>query len=149
MSWMTLPADVRQAEVAAAVAIGELGVVDAEQVQHGRVQVVDVHRLLDRLEAEVVGRAVDRSALDAAAGQPHREAERIVVAAVLRSCRRRRRLRITGVRPNSEPQTTSVSLNRPRCFRSLITAANGWSESFAFLRWAMMSLCASHGSPLP
>ena len=31
----------------------------------------------------------------------------------------------TGVRPNSDPQTTRVSLNRPRDFRSLITAANG------------------------
>ena len=31
----------------------------------------------------------------------------------------------TGVRPNSEPQTTRVSFHRPRCFRSLITAANG------------------------
>ena len=36
---------VGQPEVAAAVAIGQFGVVDAEQVQDGGVQVVDVDRL--------------------------------------------------------------------------------------------------------
>ena len=47
-----------------------------------RVQVVDVDLVLDGLEAELVGRAVDVAALDAAAGQPHREAVVVVVAAV-------------------------------------------------------------------
>ena len=32
-----------------------------------------------------------------------------------------------GWRPNSPPQTTSVSSSRPRCFRSLSSAAIGWS----------------------
>ena len=36
-----------------------------------------------------------------------------------------------GVRPNSPPQTTSVSSSMPRCFRSLISAAHGWSTSSA------------------
>src|SRR5262245_3739797 len=45
--------DVRQPEVAAAISIGKPGVVDAEQIKDGRVQVVHVHRLVDRLEAEV------------------------------------------------------------------------------------------------
>ena len=52
--------DVGQAEVAAGVAVGELLVVEAEQVQDRRVQVVDVDLVLDRLEAELVGRAVRR-----------------------------------------------------------------------------------------
>src|SRR5260221_1908152 len=56
--------DIGQAEVPAAVAIGQLGVIDAEQVQNRRVQVVDVDRLIHRLESEVVGGAVDRPALD-------------------------------------------------------------------------------------
>ena len=34
-----------------------------------------------------------------------------------------------GVRPNSPPQMTSVSSSRPRCFRSLTSAADGWSVS--------------------
>ena len=42
----------------------------------------DVVAVLDGVEAELVGRAVDDAALDAAAGQPGREAVRVVVAAV-------------------------------------------------------------------
>ena len=48
-----------QPEVAAGVAVGEPGVVEAEQVQDRGVQVVDVHGVLDGLVAEFVGRAVD------------------------------------------------------------------------------------------
>ena len=36
-----------------------------------------------------------------------------------------------GVRPNSPPQTTSVSSSMPRCLRSLIRAAEAWSTSLA------------------
>ena len=63
---------VGQAEVAAGVAVGELLVVEAQQVQDRGVQVVDVDLVLDGLEAELVGRAVDVPPLHAAAGQPHR-----------------------------------------------------------------------------
>ena len=45
-------------------------------------QVVDVDLVLDGVPAELVGRAVDDPPLHAAAGQPHREAERVVLAAV-------------------------------------------------------------------
>ena len=56
--------------------------VEAHQVQDRGVQVVDVDPVLDGLQAELVGRAVDHAALDAAAGQPHREAQAVVVAAL-------------------------------------------------------------------
>src|SRR5436309_155617 len=72
---------VREAEVAAAVPVGELRVIDAHQLQDCGLPVVDVHALFDGLEAEIVGGAVDDAALDAAAGEPRREAERIVIAA--------------------------------------------------------------------
>src|SRR5690606_14931928 len=49
--------------------------------QDRRVQVLDVERLLDGLVAELVGRADRDAAADAAAGEPHREARGIVVAA--------------------------------------------------------------------
>ena len=49
---------VGQAEVAAGVAEGEAFVVEAEQVQDRGLQVVDVDRVLDDVEAEVVGLAV-------------------------------------------------------------------------------------------
>ena len=49
-----MPRHVGQPEVAAVEAIGELGVVEAEQVQDGRVQVVDADAVFDGLVAEVV-----------------------------------------------------------------------------------------------
>jgi len=52
-----------QPEIAAGVAVGELLVVEPEQVQDRRVQVVDVDRVLDRLEPELVGRANGRPTL--------------------------------------------------------------------------------------
>ena len=54
----TLPLDVGQAEVAALELVRQLLVVDAEQVQHRRVQVVDVDRVLGHVVAEFVGLAV-------------------------------------------------------------------------------------------
>ena len=72
-------------------------------------------RFSDGGEAEFVGRAIDRAALDAAAGQPAGEAVVIVIAAVEAAGQFARR----GVRPNSPPQITSVLSNRPRCFRSV------------------------------
>ena len=52
-------AHVGQAVVAAGVAVGQPLVVEAQQVQDRRVQVVDVDLVLDRVPAELVGRAVD------------------------------------------------------------------------------------------
>ena len=56
--------------------------VEAELVQDGGVDVGDVVAVLDGVEAELVGGAVGDAALDAAAGQPDREAVGVVVAAV-------------------------------------------------------------------
>ena len=75
--------DVGQPEIAAAVAVGEPRVIEAQQVQHRRVQIVHVHRVLHGFEAEFVGGAVRHAALDAAAGQQHAEAVAVVIAAVL------------------------------------------------------------------
>ena len=71
-----LPVDVRQPEVPALVREGQPRVVDAEQVQHRRVQVVDVHRVLDDVEGEVVGLAVGRARLAPAARHPDGERPR-------------------------------------------------------------------------
>src|SRR5437868_866960 len=76
------PIDIGQPEVAPGVAIRQLLMVEAEKAQDGGVQVVDVDLVLHRLEAELVGAAIDLTALDAAAGQPRREAVMIVVAAI-------------------------------------------------------------------
>ena len=60
--------NVREPEVTAHVGIGQACVVQTQQMQHGGVQVVDVHPVGDRLEPEVVGRPVGQSAAGAAAG---------------------------------------------------------------------------------
>src|SRR5262249_59006662 len=74
--------DVGQAEVAAGVAVGELFVIESEEVKYCGVQVVHMDLLLDGLETQVVGCAVDVASLDAAAGHPHGEAVVVMVAAV-------------------------------------------------------------------
>src|SRR5947208_3992290 len=66
-----------QAEVASAVLISELRVVDTQQVEHRRVQIMHVSSLLDSLVSELIGGPVCHSALNATAGEPHREAARI------------------------------------------------------------------------
>ena len=57
--------------------------VDPQAVQDRGVQVVDMHRVLDDVVAEIVGLAVDDARLDAAAGHPDREAARMMIAAVV------------------------------------------------------------------
>ena len=74
--------DVGQPHVAAGVAIGQALVVEPEQVEDRRVQIVHVHRVLDGLVAELVGLAVGDPWLDAPAGQPEGEPLVVVVAAV-------------------------------------------------------------------
>ena len=102
------PGDIGQSKITTAVTVRKLGVVDAEQVQNGRVDVVDVDGLVDGLEAEVVRGAVDGASLDAAAGESHREPERIVIAAV----GRRRRFR--DAERNHGKNLNGFGQNRPR-----------------------------------
>src|SRR6202043_2273971 len=78
-----VPGHVGQPEIAAAVTVGQFGVIDAQQIQNCGVQVVHMDAFVDYFPAEIVRLPVDHSALHAAAGQPHGEAVRIVVAAVV------------------------------------------------------------------
>ena len=74
---------VGESEVAPRVTVGELTVVDAEEVQHRRVQVVHVHPALDRMVAVLVGGPVRDPAAHAAARHPDGERPRMVVASRL------------------------------------------------------------------
>ena len=56
--------------------------IEAKLVQQSRVDIGHVMTILDGVEAELVGRAMDDAPLDPAAGHPGREAERMMVAAV-------------------------------------------------------------------
>ena len=58
-------------------------VVDAEQVQQRCIEVANVNRLVDNIVAEVVGFAVNGSALHSGSGHPDTEATRVVVATVV------------------------------------------------------------------
>src|SRR5690606_14313377 len=73
--------DEGQALVAPQVRVGQAVLVQAELVQARGVEVAEVAGLLDGPQADRVGGADDLAAPDAAAGQPHREAEVVVVAA--------------------------------------------------------------------
>ena len=115
-----MPVNVGQAAVDAVVAKGEPFVVDAHQVQDGGVQIVTVGPALDGLVAELIALAVADAPLDAGAGQPGDERAAVVVAAG-------RRPGVNGIRPNSVVQISSVSSSRPRCLRSVNSAAIGRS----------------------
>ena len=79
-----LAGHVGEPEVTALESVGEPGVVDAEQVQNRRLEIVRVDWVLRDVVAEVVGRAVGHAAADAAAAHPDREAPAMVVAAEAR-----------------------------------------------------------------
>ena len=75
--------DVRQAEVATAVSIGELLVVEPHQVQNGGMEIVYMHGVLGGGTAELVRRTIGKTRLHAAAGHPDGESVVVVVAAFL------------------------------------------------------------------
>src|SRR5580698_7679931 len=63
-----------QAVIASTVVISQLGVVDAELIEYRRVNVVDMHGILDRLPPEIVSGTIGEATLEAAAGDPHGKA---------------------------------------------------------------------------
>ena len=73
--------DAGEAEIESLGADGEAFVVEAELVEEGGVDVVNVDGVFDGAEAEFVGLTVDGAAFEAAAGEPHGEGVDVVVAA--------------------------------------------------------------------
>ena len=74
--------DISQPEIASRMSVGELLVVEPKQVQNSRVQIVDMHLLINRGEAEFVRGAVHISTARSTAGQPNGEAVMVVVPPV-------------------------------------------------------------------
>ena len=74
--------DVGEAHVSRRKAKGAFGVVDAKEVKHGGVEVVDLHFVFDGFVSPFVGRTVGHPGFYAAAGEPSGEAEGVVVAAI-------------------------------------------------------------------
>ena len=73
---------VREAEVAAIISIGNHFVIDSQLMQDSCMKFVDTDAVLDSFEAELVGGTISHAALDPAAGHPNRVAKGIVVASV-------------------------------------------------------------------
>ena len=107
---------------AALAAEGEFHGIDAHRREHRCVQVVDVQAILDGVQADLVGRADRLAAVDSAAGEPHREAVGVVVAAVSLFAHRSA---VGGHPLGPPPQITSVSSSNPRCLRSRSRPAIG------------------------
>lgn len=72
--------DVGEAEISSGVVIGEAFVVEAEEVEDGGLEVVDVDFILGDVEAEVIGLAIG-AGFGAAARHEGGESLRVVVAA--------------------------------------------------------------------
>src|SRR6185437_841400 len=62
-------------------------VIDTQAVQQGRLHVMNGNRIGNDVVGKVVGFAQDRTALDAAAGKPHRKTARVMIAAVIGVCK--------------------------------------------------------------
>ena len=75
--------DIGEAEVAAGVVVGELFVIEPEEVQEGGVEIVHVDAVGDGSVADFIGCAVGVAGLGATAGKPGGEAARVVIAAIL------------------------------------------------------------------
>ena len=117
-----VPLHIRQSEIPSLKFERQFPMIESEAMKQRGLQVVDVDGVLGDVVAEVVGLAVGEAGFDAAACKPDGEAAAVVVAAVS--------LALMSpwpktVRPNSPAQTINVSSNRPRCLRSLTSAAEG------------------------
>src|SRR5258706_451099 len=65
--------DIREAELPALETVGQLLVIDAEQVQDGGLEVMHMHRVFYRVEGKLVRFAVAEARLHARARHPHRK----------------------------------------------------------------------------
>jgi hypothetical protein len=72
--------NIGQAEISPAVAVNEFGVIESEQMEHRRVEVVQMDNAVDRLVAKLVGGTVSQSASRSATGQPSCVAFGVVVS---------------------------------------------------------------------
>src|SRR5579871_360000 len=75
-----LSGNVRQTEIATLEFVSQLPMVDAEEMEDRRVEIVDVHDVRDGSVAQFVGRAVADASFDASARHPHRESLDVMIA---------------------------------------------------------------------
>ncbi len=73
--------DIGQPEIPALMPTNQTFVVKSQKAKHRRLQIVDMHGVLDDLSTKVAGLAVDDSRLDPTSGHPDREAVGMVIPA--------------------------------------------------------------------
>ena len=93
-------------------------VIETEQVQHRRVQIINRCGVLNRFVAEPVRRAVAEAALHACARESDRKAVRIVITSARAFLKHRHAAELRHERDE-------CVIQQPRCFRSLMSAAHG------------------------
>jgi len=72
--------NVRQPEISSLETVGQFRVIESEQMQDGRVQVVDMRGVAGHVETELVGLAISDALFDAAAREPQRESLVVMIS---------------------------------------------------------------------
>src|SRR5689334_513253 len=111
--------DVGQPEWASLELVGEFCVVESEQVQHRRVQVMHVYFVLRDIEAKLIGLAENDTALESAACHPHRECIRMMIASVGPALHHRGTAKLAAPdddRVLQQPSLLQILDKRCRCF---------------------------------
>src|SRR5437667_10897681 len=75
-------ADIGQTKIAALRAISQLFVIDTQEAEHGRVQIMDMDRVINSIVTQFVGTAISHAAFDARTSHPDREAFDMVITAI-------------------------------------------------------------------
>ena len=73
-------ADVGESEVAALEAVGQLQMVESEEVQECGLEVIHVYRAVGRMPADLIGCSPCLSTPDATTGHPQAEGERMMIS---------------------------------------------------------------------
>ena len=81
--------NIGQAHIASLIEIRQLGVIQTKQPQDRSVRIMRIQWILHRPQSELIGSPNHLPALDPAAGHPHRESVRMMVATVLALRQRR------------------------------------------------------------
>ena len=77
---------VGQTVVTTSMAIGQFFMIEAHLMQYRRMQIVDVHFVLNRVPAVFVSGTMDHATSDSTACHPHRKTEWMMFTAVVAFC---------------------------------------------------------------
>lgn len=116
--------------------------VDAQQVHHGGVKIINGGDAIHSLVPEFIGGTIAVAAFHASTAQKNGETSGIMISAAGAFWN-------VGMRPNSVTSTTRVSSRRPVLFRSAINAAAGWSKMGACTEYCWTSVLCPSQFPTP